>query len=78
MTVDDAPKDQMTTYIARPTRERARATFKATGHLEGDESFSSFVQTAVERELERRERLYNEGKPYAGDGGRLTAGRPLS
>jgi hypothetical protein len=75
---EDAPKEQMTTYIARPTRERAKAAFKATQHLEGDESFSSFVQTAVERELERREKAHNGGKPYAGDGGRLTAGRPLS
>ncbi|MEO5536042.1 MAG: hypothetical protein ABIR17_13035 [Pseudolysinimonas sp.] len=67
----------MTTYIERPTRARAKAAFKATQHLEGDESFSAFVQLALERELVRREKAHNGGKPYAGDGGRLTAGRPL-
>lgn len=74
---EQAPKDQITTYIARPTRARARAAFKATGHLEGDESFSAFVERAIVNELERREKAYNGGKPYAGDGGRLTPGRPL-
>lgn len=74
---EQAPKEKITTYIARPTRARAKAAFKATGHLEGDESFSTFVETAIERELARREKAYNDGKPYTGDGGRLAPGRPL-
>jgi hypothetical protein len=75
---EGSPVDKMTTYIARPTRERAKAAFRATGHLEGDGSFSEFIADAIVRELERREKLYNDGQPYAGGGGRLTAGRPLS
>ena len=68
----------MTTYIAPPTRARAKAVFKATAHLEGDVSFSAFDARAIVCELQRREKLYNDGQPYAGDGGRLSAGRPLS
>jgi hypothetical protein len=75
---EGSPVDKMTTYIARPTRERAKAAFRATGHLEGDGSFSEFIAAAIARELERREKIYNDGQPYTGDGGRLTAGRPLS
>lgn len=75
---EGSPVEKMTTYIARPTRDRAKAAFRATGHLEGDGSFSEFIAGAIAREVERREQVYNDGQPYAGDGGRLTAGRPLS
>ncbi len=72
------PDDKMTIYIAPGTRDRAKATYKATAHLEGDASFSAFIVDAITREVERREKLHNDGQQYAGDGGRLTAGRPLS
>ena len=72
------PDDKMTIYIAPSTRDRAKATYKATAHLEGDASFSAFIVDAITREVERREQLHNDGQQYAGDGGRLTAGRPLS
>ena len=72
------PDDKMTIYIAPSTRDRAKATYKATAHLEGDASFSAFIVDAITREVERRENLHNDGQQYAGDGGRLTAGRPLS
>ncbi len=72
------PDDKMTIYISPSTRDRAKATYKATAHLEGDASFSAFIVDAITREVERRENLHNDGQQYAGDGGRLTAGRPLS
>ncbi len=75
---DGSPTEKMTTYIDQQTRARAKAAFKATAHLEGDVSFSEFIESAIARELQRRETLYNDGQPYAGDGGRLSAGRPLS
>ena len=75
---DGSPTEKMTTYIDQETRARAKAAFKATAHLEGDVSFSEFIESAIARELQRREKLYNDGQPYAGDGGRLSAGRPLS
>lgn len=75
---DGSPTEKMTTYIDQQTRARAKAAFKATAHLEGDGSFSEFIESAIARELQRREKLYNDGQPYAGDGGRLSAGRPLS
>lgn len=75
---DGSPTEKMTTYIDQQTRARAKAAFKATAHLEGDVSFSEFIESAIARELQRREKLYNDGQPYAGDGGRLSAGRPLS
>lgn len=76
--VEGSPTDKITTYVPRAIRERAKAAFRATGHLEGDGSFSDFITAAITREVERREKLHNNGEQYAGDGGRLTAGRPLS
>jgi len=75
---EGSPVEKMTTYVPRAVRERAKAAFRATGHLEGDGSFSDFITTAITREVERREKLHNDGQQYAGDGGRLSAGRPLS
>ena len=72
------PDDKMTIYISPSTRDRAKATYKATAHLEGDASFSAFIVDAITREVELRENLHNDGQEDAGDGGRLAAGRPLS
>lgn len=75
---EGSPTEKMTTYVPRAVRERAKAAFRATSHLEGDGSFSDFITAAITREVERREKLHNDGQQYAGDGGRLSAGRPLS
>ena len=69
---------KMSVYIAPAKRDWAKAAYRATSHLEGEPTFSEFVSAAIEREVQRRERLYNDGQPYVGDSGPLTAGRPLS
>ncbi|WP_369828612.1 hypothetical protein [Cryobacterium sp. M91] len=68
----------MTTYLSAQTRYRARATYRATSHLEGDKSWSDFVERAIKAEVERRELLHNAGEPYEGDSSPLPVGRPLS
>ncbi len=69
---------RMTTYLSAATRDRARATYRATSHLEGDESWSDFVERAVLAEVERRELTHNAGEKYKGDSSPLPVGRPLS
>ncbi len=74
-----APKtDQgrVNTYIDPDVRSRVVATYKATAHLEGDESFSAFVETALLNESIRREQLHNDGEPFAASG-QLQRGRPV-
>lgn len=79
--VATAPTDQargrVAAYFSEANRDRARAAFRATQHREFDESFSAFVELAVMNEVARREREYNDGKPFATTGGNLRAGRPL-
>lgn len=75
---DDVAPARITTYLAANVRARAQAAFLATRHLEGDISWSAFVERAILAETERRESEYNSGEPYKGRGTRLTAGRPLS
>ncbi|WP_416172986.1 ParB family protein [Cryobacterium sp. 10C2] len=72
------PTARMTTYLSAQTRDRARATYRATSHLEGDKSWSDFVERAIQAEVERRELLHNAGEPYEGDSSPLPVGRPLS
>lgn len=69
---------RITTYLPATVRDRAQAAYKATGHLEGDKSWSAYVEMALVAETERREALYNDGKTYEGIKERLSAGRPLS
>ena len=69
---------RMTTYLSVATRDRARATYRATSHIEGDKSWSDFVERAILAEVERRELSYNAGERYQGDSSPLPAGRPLS
>lgn len=76
--VDNASPARITTYLAASVRARAQAAFLATRHLEGDNSWSAFVERAILAETERRESEYNAGEPYKGRGTRLTAGRPLN
>ena len=72
----EAPKVGVNLYLTVDTNERARAAFKATAHLEGDLTWSAFVDRAILAETERRELEHNKGKPFAAVG-RLRAGRPL-
>ncbi len=67
---------RVNTYIDPDARSRAVATYKATAHLEGDESFSAFVETALVNESIRREQLHNDGEPFAASG-QLQRGRPV-
>lgn len=66
----------MNTYIDPDVRSRVVATYKATAHLEGDESFSAFVETALLNEAIRREQLHNDGEPFTASG-KLQRGRPV-
>ncbi|WP_425266425.1 ParB family protein [Cryobacterium zongtaii] len=68
----------MTTYLSANTRDRARATYRATSHLEGDKSWSDFVERAILAEVERRELAHHAGERYEGDSSPLPVGRPLS
>jgi len=68
----------MTIYVDTNIRARARAAFKATSHLEDDKTWSAFVQKAIMAETKKRELEHNNNEPYESDGGKLSAGRPLS
>lgn len=69
-------KPSATFYIPEALQARGRAAFRHTQNLEGDDSYSHMVAKAYEAEVQRREALYNDGKPFSG-GGPLPAGRPL-
>lgn len=75
-TADDA-KERVTAYMPARLRERAVAAFKATAHLEADDSWSDFLVRSVQTEVERREAQHNNGQPFEGTAKRLPAGRPL-
>lgn len=62
-------------YIRESTQNRARAAFRATAHLEDDETYSDFAEKAIIAEVQRREALYNEGNQYTGGRKRLAPGR---
>lgn len=70
-------KESVTVSIPRATRTSARAAFRATQHLEDDESWSDYVSKAIAAETARRERLYNGGRPYEGGDKKLPTGRPI-
>jgi len=74
----DTGKTQVTAYMSHETRNRARAAFKATAHLEGDASWSAFIEQAVLVETQRREQLHNDGQAYAGGEEALAPGRTIS
>lgn len=62
-------------YLRESTQNRARAAFRATAHLEDDETYSDFAEKAILAEIKRREALYNKGKQYSGGAKRLAPGR---
>lgn len=64
-------------YTTSDFASLAKSTYKATAHLEDEASFSDFLQAAVDREIKRRQELYNDGRPFATSTSRLQAGRPL-
>lgn len=66
----------MTTYLSVATRDRARSTYRAPRHLEGDKSWSDFVESAILAEVARRETAHNAGERYEGDRSPLPAWRP--
>lgn len=70
-------RERVTTYLDGRLRARAREAYRATSHLEGDKSWSDFVERAILAEVTRREAAHNDGRPYAGDGTPLSPGRPL-
>lgn len=75
------PQEELTTrstiYFRKPNLTRARRAFRATQHLEGDRSWSDFVDKAVAAETRRREAAHNHGDAFGGPDGPLAAGRPL-
>lgn len=73
----DGTNVRVTAYVSPSLNERAKATFKATRYLEGDASWSEFVERAILAETQRRELEHNAGESYPSDGRRLPAGRPL-
>ena len=68
---------RLSTYLTMDTLERARATYRATSHLEHDRTFSDFVERAIYAEILRREAAHNAGERYEADTSRLRPGRPL-
>lgn len=52
------------------------AALEITAHLEGDEPFSAYVETALLNEAVRREHLYNGGEEFSA-AGKLQRGRPV-
>lgn len=75
-TAAQAAQGRVNTYIDVSARARVVAAYKATSHLEGDESFSAFVETALVNEALRREQLYNSGDEFVAMGN-LQRGRPV-
>lgn len=63
--------------IPKDLRNRSRAAYRSTQHLENDESYSDFISKAIAAEVSRREALHNGGQKYAGGEKPLSAGRPL-
>lgn len=58
---------------------RARAAYSWTHNQEGHRSFSDFIAAAVMTEVERLEKVYNDGRPWEPVGaGEIPTGRPFS
>lgn len=60
-----APKQQKVGFYQHPEdAARMRGAFSMTNGQERDRSLSDFIQKAVMAEVERREKLYNNGQPF--------------
>lgn len=77
-TATDPAKKQVTIYMKKVDRERAKAAYQATSSQENDRSWSDFVALALMNEVERREAKYNNGEPFPGGTENLTRGRKLA
>jgi hypothetical protein len=71
-----APK-QVTFYMAADDLKRAKAAYTGTSGQEMDRSWSDFISRAVLMEVERRERIYNEGNRFQGGTRNLAPGRKI-
>lgn len=69
---------QITFYMLLADRQRATAAYQATSSQEMDASWSEFISRAVMNEVLRRERVYNNGEPFAGGTRKLPPGRKIS
>jgi hypothetical protein len=69
---------KVSAYLSESTYVRARAAFKSAAHLEGDSSWSDFVDSALQREAQRREAAHHYGHPFSATTSKLSPGRPLS
>jgi hypothetical protein len=67
----------MTVSIPTALRNRAKAAYKATGYVEGDNTWAHFVAKAIEAETLRREAEHNQGEMYPAWGEKLPGGRRL-
>lgn len=74
----DSVSVKVSVYLPKDLRRAAVAAFKATAHLEADQSWSDMIEKAVRAEVKRREKAHNGGKPFPGGEGKLTPGRSVS
>lgn len=64
-TAPTATKQQKVGFYQHPEdAARMRGAFRRTNGEEGDRSLSDFIQKAIMAEVERREKLYNNGQPF--------------
>lgn len=77
-TAEAGPPDRITVYLDRALRERARTAYRATAHLEGDRTWSDFIERAILAEVERREHAHNADQTYSSTPGKLAPGRNVS
>ena len=73
----DTASKQVTFYMAADDLKRAKAAYTGTSGQEMDRSWSDFISRAVLMEVERRERLYNEGEKFQGGARKLAPGRKI-
>ena len=73
----DAETAPMTVTIPTAIRNRAKAAYKATSYVEGDNTWAHFVAKAIEAETLRREAEHNQGETYPAWGEKLPGGRRL-
>jgi hypothetical protein len=73
----DTASKQVTFYMAADDLRRAKAAYTGTSGQEMDRSWSDFISRAVLMEVERRERLYNEGSQFQGGARNLAPGRKI-
>ena len=73
----DAETAPMTVNIPTAIRNRAKAAYKATSYVEGDNTWAHFVAKAIEAETLRREAEHNQGEMYTAWGEKLPGGRRL-